>query len=66
MREQSNEVKGLKDAFARAALAVFAFAVLTAWPLLAGMQSGDWGRPQVALVSQQGNPVIDENTSCQT
>jgi hypothetical protein len=66
MKAHSNEVKGLRDAFARAALAVFAFAALTAWPLLAGMQPGDQGQAQVARVAEQGNAYSHEDTSCRT
>lgn len=66
MREQSNEVKALSGAVARAALAVFAFAALTAWPLLADMQLGEQARMHVAGVTQQGNAFIHEDTSCRT
>jgi hypothetical protein len=66
MKEQSNEVKGLRGAFARAALAVFTFAALTAWPLLADRQLGDRKQTQVARVADQGNSFIHEDTSCRT
>jgi hypothetical protein len=66
MKEQSNEAKGLRGAFARAALAVFTFAALTAWPLLAGPQPGNWEQAQVARVAEQGDSSIHEDTSCQT
>jgi hypothetical protein len=65
MKEQSNEVKGLKGAFARAALAVFTFAALTAWPLLADRQPAD-REAQVARVAEQGDSSIHEDTSCRT
>jgi hypothetical protein len=65
MKEQSNEVKGLKGAFARSALAVFTFAALTAWPLLADRQPGD-REAQVARVAEQGDSFIHEDTSCRT
>ncbi len=66
MKGQSNEVKGLRGAFARAALAVFTFAVLTAWPLLADRQLGDREQAQVARVAEQGDSSIHEDTLCQT
>jgi hypothetical protein len=66
MKEQSNEVQGLRSAFARAALAVFTFAALTAWPLLADRQLGDREQAQVARVAEQGNSSIHEDTSCRT
>jgi hypothetical protein len=66
MKEQSNEVKGLRGAFARAALAVFTFAALTAWPLLAGRQPGNWEQAQVARAAEQGDSSIHEDTSCQS
>jgi hypothetical protein len=66
MRQQSNEVRGLRGAFARAALAVFTFAALTAWPLLADRQPGDREQAQVARVAEQGDSSIHEDTSCQT
>jgi hypothetical protein len=66
MKEQSNEVKGLRGAFARAALAVFTFAALTAWPLLADRQLGDREQAQIARVAEQGDSSMHEDTSCRT
>jgi hypothetical protein len=66
MKEQSHEVKGLRGAFARAALAVFTFAVLTTWPLLADRQLGDREPAQVARVAEQVDSSIQEDPSCQT
>jgi hypothetical protein len=66
MKEQSNEVQGLRGPFARAALAVFTFAALTAWPLLADRQLGDREQEQVARVVEQGDSSIHEDTSCRT
>jgi hypothetical protein len=66
MKEQSNEVKGLRGPFARAALAVFAFAALTAWPLLADRQVDDREQASVARVAEQADSSIHEATSCRT
>jgi len=66
MKEQSNEVMGLKGPFARTALAVFTFAALTAWPLLADRQLGDPEQAQVAHVAEQKDSSLDEDASCRT
>jgi hypothetical protein len=66
MKEQSNEVLGLRGPFARTALAVFTFAALTAWPLLADRQLGDRQQAQIASVAEQGNSSIHEDTSCRS
>jgi hypothetical protein len=64
MKEHSNEWTGLRAAFGRAALAVFAFAALTAVPLLSDTQLGDQAQTHVASVAAQGNASIQEDTSC--
>jgi hypothetical protein len=51
---------------ARATLAVFAFALLTAWPLLADRHLGDREQAQVARLAEQGSSSIHEDPSCQT
>ena len=67
MKEQSNEVKGAESAHvARAALAVFTFAALTAWPLLADLRLGEQARTHVARVVEPGTSSIKEDTSCRT
>jgi hypothetical protein len=66
MKEQSNEVKALRGAVARAALAVFTFVALTAWPLLADVQLGEQAQIHVARVTEEGNSSIQEDTSCRT
>jgi hypothetical protein len=66
MKEQANELQGLRGAFARAALAVFTFATLTAWPLLANRQPANWEQAPVALVAEQGDSSIHEDTSCRS
>jgi len=66
MKEQSNEVKGLRGAFARAALAVFTFTALTAGSLLANRQLGDREQAQLARVAEQADSFMHEETSCRT
>jgi hypothetical protein len=66
MRERSNEAQGLRAACARAALAVFAFAALTAWPLLADLRLGEQAQTHVAGVVEPGTSSIQEDTSCRT
>jgi hypothetical protein len=66
MKEQSNEVQGLRGAIARAALAVFTFTALTVWPLLADRQPGNWEQAQIARIAEQGDSSIHQDTSCQS
>lgn len=66
MRKLSNEMKSLAGAGGRAALAVFAFAAITAWPLVAGAQR-DTGTPaQVAHATTHDGPPENGQTWCRT
>ncbi len=64
MKEQSSDLMGLRAALSRAGLALFAFAVLTAWPLLAEHEFGPSDGGKVAAAPSPADSLGERGRSC--
>jgi hypothetical protein len=64
MHTRTDDFAGLRGAMARAALAVVAFGVLTALPLLGDAGRSMSGPSQVAQADTTTHPPLGESSSC--